>query len=59
MEHVDRLVSVQQPAIAAGADEGIRVMGSAWQDATAEAREALAQMRHALDPVLPGVDPVP
>ena len=47
MEHVDRLVSVQPPAIAAGADDGIRVMGLGLAGRHAEAREALAQMRHA------------
>jgi serine/threonine protein kinase/tetratricopeptide (TPR) repeat protein len=47
MEHVDRLVSVQRPAIAAGADEGIRVMGLGLAGRLEEAREALAQMRHA------------
>jgi serine/threonine protein kinase/tetratricopeptide (TPR) repeat protein len=47
MAHVDRLVSLQRPAIAAGADEGIRVMALGLAGRREEAREALAQMRHA------------
>jgi tetratricopeptide (TPR) repeat protein len=47
MAHVDRLVTLQRPAIAAGADEGIRVMGLGLAGRRAEALEALAQMRHA------------
>jgi non-specific serine/threonine protein kinase len=47
MAHVDRLVSIQRPAIAAGADEGIRVMGLGLAGRREEALEALTQMRHA------------
>jgi tetratricopeptide (TPR) repeat protein len=47
MAHVDRLVSLQRPVIAAGADEGIRVMALGLAGRREEAREALAQMRFA------------
>jgi serine/threonine protein kinase/tetratricopeptide (TPR) repeat protein len=50
MAHVDRLVSTERPAIAAGADDGVRVMGLGLAGRREEAREALAQMRYAAIP---------
>jgi TolB-like protein/tetratricopeptide (TPR) repeat protein len=44
---VDRMLALERPAVAAGADEGIRVMGLGLAGRRDQAREALLKMRHA------------
>jgi hypothetical protein len=44
---VDRLLALERPVIAAGADEGIRVMALGLGGRRDEARDALLKMRHA------------
>src|SRR5688572_16458573 len=47
MGEVDRMLAIERPVVAAGADEGIRVMGLGLAGRRDEAREALLKMRHA------------